>query len=256
MKLQTAILTAVLSVASCDQALFAADMPVKAKAAPKLFQVYPTDSGFYWGLGSYGEATKLSVAPAAGVTTSTFEAGGNLRAGGGYVYSMSANRKIAAEVWANLANTGANQAGVSVSNKVSATGRLLYIGDSSWISRLLPNLSMTDIFPGASPLPTNAPMCPSVVACNPLTLPYIGLEGRIARTDVAVAGISNRSTRGAYGFTAGFKTPLADGSVVDTWTSATSSSGAHLAGINNGIVARQGVTYMAGVTIEWGVSRN
>lgn len=247
-------LLSVMAVMVVSGAAIAADLP--ARKASVMLQTFPTDSGWYWGLGTYGEATKLSVVPTAGVTTSTFEAGGNLRAGGGYVYSLSANRKIAAELWANMANTGANVGAVSVSNKASVTVRALYLGDSSWLTRFLPNFNLTDVFPGVSPLPLNAPTCPPGIACNPLTLPYIGLEGNLARNDVAMGGVNERSTKGKYGLTAGFKTPMADGSVVDTWTSVMSSSGAHLAGINNGVVAHKGVTYMAGVTIAWGVTRN
>lgn len=244
---------AILASLALSGAAFGADMPTKAPKA--VFQPYPSTSGGYCGVGTYGEATKLNVAPPAGVTTSTFEAGGNLSAGCGYVWAISPTRKIAVEGYLNMANTGANQGGVSVSNKISGTQRLLYIGDSTMLTQWLPNLSLTDIFPAASPLPLT-PLCPVGQTCNPLTLPYIGAVLRESRNDLTMGAFNERAVKVTYGVTFGLQTPMADGSVVDTWTSATSSSGAHLAGLNNGIIAHEGVTYQAGMTLKFGITKN
>jgi len=232
----------------------AADMPVKA---PKLIQAYPSSSGWYWDVGAYGEATKLGITSPIAGPTSTFAAGGNLSIGGGYVYALSATRKIALEGSINYANTGAKQAGVDFSSKISGTQRLLYIGDSSMLTRWLPDLSLVDIFPAASPLPLNAPMCPIGQTCNPLTMPYIGAVLREAKNEINMAGLANSRVRITYGATFGLMTPLADGSAVDTWTSVTSSSGAHLSALGaGGIVAHEGVTYQAGMTYKFGVTKN
>lgn len=232
----------------------AADLPVKA--APKLFSTYPAGSGWYWDFGMYGEATKLGITSPVGPSTSTFAAGGNLTIGGGYVYALSATRKIAAEGSINYANTGANQSGVDFRSKVSGTQRLLYIGDSSMLTQWLPNLSLVDIFPTASPLPL-APLCPVGQSCNPLTMPYIGAVLREARNEITMGGVADTRLRVTYGATFGLMTPMADGSVIDTWTSATSSSGAHLSLLGpGGVIAHEGVTYQAGVTYKFGVTKN
>lgn len=231
----------------------AADLPVKA---PRLVQPYPAAGGWYWDVGMYGEATKLGITSPVGPSTSTFAAGGNLSLGGGYVYALSPTRKIAIEGSINYANTGANQNGVDFRSRISGTQRLLYIGDSSMLTQWLPNLSLVDIFPTASPLPLS-PLCAVGQPCNPLTMPYIGAVLREAKSEVAVGGLSNDRVRVTYGATFGLKTPMADGSMVDTWTSVTSSSGAHLSALGDGgIVAREGITYQAGMKYQFGVTKN
>lgn len=229
---------------------FAADMPVKT---PRLIQAYPSASGWYWDFGMYGEATKLGIVSPVGASTSTFAAGGNLSVGGGYVYALSATRKIAIEGSINYANTGVNQIGGDWKSRVSGTQRLLYIGDSSMLTQWLPNLSLVDIFPAATPLPLS-PLCPvGQPVCNPLTMPYIGAVVREAQSEFN----GDSRVRVTYGATFGLKTPLANGSMVDTWTSVTSSSGAHLSALGaGGIVAREGVTYQAGMKYQFGVTKN
>lgn len=251
MKFKSAFLAAALSVASCDQALFAADIPLKA---PRLAAPYPIDSsGAYWMIGAYGEATKIGIAAPTGAAASTFAAGGTLSAGGGYIYTFGPNRWIAVEGSVNYANTGANQIGVQIDNRISATQRLLYGGDTSMLTQWLPNLSTA--FPVLPPLPALG-VCPVGQTCNPLAHPYIGAVLHEAKNEVVMAGFKDRPIRLTYGATMGIVTKMTDGSAVDTWTSVTSSSGAHLNSGAIGLNVREGMTYRAGVTWKNGISRN
>lgn len=227
----------------------AADLP--AVKAPRL-ATYPSESGLYWTLGTYMEATKLDILAPSGASTSTFAAGGTLSAGGGYVFSFGPNRKIAIEGSINYANTGANQMGVGIDNRISGTQKVLYIGDMGMLTQWLPNLSL--VFPAAPQLPVVPGVCPPGQTCNPLSQTYIGAVLHEARNEITMAGFSDKPVRVTYGATVGVITPMTDGSALDTWMSATSTSGAHLAGTS--LIAREGMTYRAGVTWKNGISRN
>lgn len=228
---------------------FAADMPVKA--APKLVSAYPDASGLYWSVGTYGEATKLGVVAPVGPSTSTFAAGGNLSVGGGYVWSFGPLRSIAIEGTINYANTGANVVGVNANTRISGTQRILYLGDLSMFTQWLPNLSTA--FPVLPSLPANAPTCPIGTTCNPLSQPYIGAVLHEARNEFSMGAFNDKELRITYGAVLGLRTRLTDGSAVDTWTDITSSSGAHLMGTS--LIAKEGVTYRAGLTWHNGLSR-
>lgn len=233
---------------------FAADMPVKA--LPKFTTAYPyAGSGIYCGVGTHGEAQKIDVTSPLGTPASTFAAGGTLDVGCGYTYTLSPNRWVAFEGFISYANTGANQGLVDVSTKFSATQRAMYGGDMSMLTQWLPNLST--ILPVLPPLPA-ASICPAGQTCNPLSHPYVAAVLREARDEVTIGGLTEKKFRMTYGLGAGLITQMADGSAVDTWTDATSSSGAHLAGVGVGapVVAKTGVTYRAGVTYKFGISKN
>lgn len=225
----------------------AADLPVKALRLPA---APLSDSGFYWLLESHIDGTKVGVTSPTGTPASIFAAGGNVGLGGGYVWTFSPNRQIAVEGWADYQNTGANAGIATISTRLTGTQRVLYIGDSAMFTQWLPNLSLTSLFPASPQLPTSAVVCPVGPSCNPLSRPYIGLVVREARNEVMAGLSSNRAIRVTWGATAGFKTPMTDGSTVDTYASVTSSSGPHLTNITPGvpIVAREGVTFTAGVT--------
>lgn len=239
-----------LALASLTSA-FAADMPVKARQQAVPFSV--ETSGFYWQVGTYGEATKISVEAPVGTAASTFAAGGTVSAGGGYIKNFGPNRWVAFEGTINYANTGANQIGVQIDNKISATQRFLYGGDLSMLTQWLPNLST--VFPVLPALPSVA-ICPVGQTCNPLTHSYIGAVLHESKNEVVAGMISNKPVRLTYGATMGIITPLTDGSAVDTWTSVTSPSGAHLTTGGLGLNVREGMTYRAGITYKNGISKN
>lgn len=230
----------------------AADLPVKAP--PRFVAPPAATSGVYWIMGMGGEATKIGATPTLGLPASTFAAGGMMIGGFGWATPIGVNRAIAIEGVVNYANTGATQVGASFDNRLSGTQRLLYIGDQSMLTRFLPDLSLTSIFPAAPALPTGVAVCAVGQACNPLVLPYIGAVLHEARNDITMGGFGTKFVRVTYGATVGMKTPLTDGSVIDTFAEITSSSGAHLLGTN--LTAREGVTARVGVTWQNAISRN
>lgn len=240
------LFAAVLSVASCDQAMFAqaADMPVKA--APKFVTAYQYGgSGVYCFGGTHGESQKIDVVAPAGAPASVFAAGGSVDGGCGYTYTLSPTRWLAFEGFVSYANTGANQGGVTFATKVSGTQRLLYGGDLSMLTQWLPNLST--ILPVLPEIP--------VGSNNPLAHPYVAAVLRESNNEANILGVTDKKLRVTYGLGAGVITQLSNGSALDTWVDATSSSGAHLnQGV--GIVERAGVTYRAGASYKFGVSRN
>lgn len=239
----------IYALAAClclGTAASAADLPGKA---PRVADPYG-NSGWYWLLESHLNGTKVGVTAPSGTLASIFAAGGNVGLGGGYVWALAPNRQVAIEGWVDYANTGATAMGASLITKLSGTQRILYIGDSSMFTQWLPNLSLTSLFPGPV-LPTSATVCPNPPSCNPLSRPYLGLVVREAQNELAMGLLSDKAIRVTWGVTTGFKTRMTDGSDVDAYAAVTSSSGPHLlGGITPGsaIVARDGVTFSAGIT--------
>lgn len=223
---------------------FAADMPVKA--LPKFISAYQYGgSGVYCFGGTHGESQKVDVVNPTGTPASIFAAGGAIDGGCGYTYTLSATRWVAFEGFISYANTGSDLAGVSTTTRFSGTQRAMYGGDLSMLTQWLPNLST--ILPVLPEIPNGA--------ANPLAHPYVAAVLRESNNETNILGLDEKKFRVTYGLGTGIITQLSNGSALDTWMDATSSSGVRLnQGI--GVVARTGVTYRAGMSYKFGVSRN
>lgn len=224
-------------------AVSASDLPLKAPKQ-QFIGAYPYGaSGWYVDVGTFGEATKITVSAPAAVGTSGFAAGGSVTIGGGYAYTLSANRWLAVEGSLNYADTSAEQAGVAIANRISGTQRLMYGGSMDMLTQWFPSLAnLSTVLPVLPPLPAGA--------SNPLSHPYIAAVIHESRNQVSMGLLSDRAVRLTYGGGMGVITQLSNGSALDTWVEATSSSGVHLLGP---VTESTGVTYRAGATMKWGV---
>lgn len=241
---------AILAALCLPGAAFAADLPLKAPVTPKWIGAYPYDgTGFYLGLGTFGEAQKVTVNTPAVINAGTFAAGASVSGVAGYAYTLSPSRWLAVEVAVNYANTGANPScgGVacSLNTRLSATQRLKYGGDMTMLTQWLPGLSSIPVAP-LQPMPPGA--------VNPLSHPYAMLVAHEFRDEATMGLITDNKTRLTWGGGVGILTQLTNGSVIDTWGEATSSSGAHLMSAN--ITERSGMQYRVGVTMLYGVTKN
>lgn len=131
----------------------AADMPTKAPK-PSVLQTY-AGSGFYFGIGTFGEVDRTKITGPAGQAFSADIAGGALSGTVGYMWGNGTSWRavdVSAE-WFNIggSNVQGNLVPASVNTQWGFTERFLLGGPLASVLNLLPNLST--IFP-ALPTPT------------------------------------------------------------------------------------------------------
>jgi len=145
---------AALALASSAQA---ADIPKKAPLPPTRVLTSYAGSGFYFGLGTFGEVDRANVTGTAGQAMSADIAGGALSGTIGYMWGDGTTWKavdVSAE-WFNIggSNVQGNLIPASVNSQFGFTERFLIGGPLASVLNLLPNLST--VFP-VLPQPTVA----------------------------------------------------------------------------------------------------
>lgn len=224
-------------------AALAADMPVKAPLRAPLL-AYPYEgSGFYFGLGTFGEAqsTQVNVPVIAGPKGYAAGAGGSVI--GGYQRTFGASTWIAAEVGFNYANTGINSAcgalfTCSIDTRLSATQKIKLGGPLSAILDFLPSLSTA--FPVLPPVPAGT---------NNTAHPYVMLVAHESREEVVIAGLGAKKMLFRAGAGAGLLTQLKAGMVLDTWAEVTFRAGT--VAVAPGVSADAGGQARAGMSVLW-----
>lgn len=243
MKFNTAILTAVLSVASCDQALFAADMPVKAPRATVQAPLFYGGSGAYCGAGTGGEATKVSSAG----TVATYEAGALLNLNCGYTFAVGADRWAAVQANYAYSNVDAKSlcgvgSNCAVDSKQSLDLKAMYGARLSVLSGIFSNAASG--FGALPPVP--------VGAINTTMHPYISAGVRLTQDSTTIDGIvaeKKNRVRGILGVGAMYQTN--SNTTINTFADWTFGSGRFL--LQPGAEIKVGSTFRFGVVVNYGV---
>lgn len=134
----------------------AADLSVAKAPKQRVLWTY-AGSGTYFGLGTYGEAQRATIAGLNGSGVDAYAAGGAVALVGGYMWGDGTTWK-AIEVSAHWSNTSAGSTAPAVPSEVSSrvgfTERFLLGGPLASMLTMLPNLST--VFPTLPVLPAGA----------------------------------------------------------------------------------------------------
>lgn len=196
---------------------YAADMPVKARVAQP-FIGYPYDgSGFYYGIGTFGEAQQVQVSTPTIVGTRTYAAGAGVSLIGGWQWTLGPTKWVALEGTFNYANTGANcNVGTcSVNARYSASQKIKFGGPIAAMLAYIPDLSTA--FPVLPPVPAGA--------TNPLTHPYAMAVLHESQDEIAMLTTGRKAIKVRGGVGLGLLTQVKDGMVIDTWAEYTFRTG-------------------------------
>lgn len=219
----------------------AADLPVKAKPSP--FLTYPYDgSGFYWGLGTFGEAQNVKVATPLPGTSNNYAAGAGATAILGYQRALGTSSWVAVELDASYATTGINSAcagACSIAANFSAGQKVKLGGPITALLSYLPNLSTE--FPVLPPTPTGPG--------NPSMHSYVMLVAHESQEDVGVPGATAKKFVTRLGFGAGILTQIKAGMVIDYWAEYTYRADAFV--VAPGTTAIPGGQGRAGMSLLW-----
>lgn len=213
-------LTALAAVFAASAAQ-AADMPLKAPLRAPLVGYPYEGSGFYYGIGTFGEAQPVKVDTPAAVGTKTYAAGAGVSAVAGWQWTIGSAKWVALEGSLNYANTGADPScgpsqGCPLNTRLSASQKVKFGGPIGSMLALLPDLSTS--FPVLPPIP--------VGATNPTAHPYIMLVLHESRDELNTLTGQARKFKVRGGFGAGILTQVKDGMVLDTWAEYTLRNGA------------------------------
>lgn len=221
----------------------AADMPVKAPAKASPFLTYPYDgSGFYWGIGTFGEAQNVKVATPLPGAANNYAAGAGASGIVGYQRALGASSWAAIELDVSYASTGVNSACAGaclITANLSAGQKIKVGGPLTALLSYLPNLS------------TDFPVLPSVVTGpgNPAMHSYLMLVAHESQEDVGVPGASAKKFVTRVGFGAGILTQLKVGVVLDSWAEFTYRADSFV--VTPGVTAIPGGQGRAGMSLLW-----
>lgn len=238
------LLTLTVGLACGFAAASAADLPVQMRAAPVPFAYPYNGSGFYLGLGTFGEAQSTQVnvlAPG----TKGYAAGGGGSLIAGYQRTFGGGSTwLAVEAAASYANTGVDSScalalACSINARFSASQKVKLGGPLTSLLSFLPDLA-TD-FPAL-------PMIPGGVG-NPTTHNYIMAVAHETREEVVTPIGSGKKTAVRAGFGAGILTQLKAGMVLDTWAEVTFPAGRF--DVVPGATANAGGQARAGMSVLW-----
>lgn len=236
-------LIAALALFVIPASAIAADLPLKAaRVAPAVG--YPYDgSGFYYGLGTFGEAEKLNVNT--GIAgTNTYAAGAALSVVLGYQWTISPNKWVSLEGSLNYANTGSDQICAvgqicNINSRLSGSQKLKLGGPVGSMLSFLPDLST--VFPAL-------PVTLAPGQTNPLSHPYVMLVLHEGQDQIDLSGVGSKRVHVSGGFGAGILTQLNQGMVLDTWAEYTIKNG-NTTVIGNGMAAGTGNAARMGVSV-------
>lgn len=217
----------------------AADLPVKV-AKPLSPFAYPYEgSGFYYGIGTFGEAQSVQVNTPVVVGTRGYAAGAGGSLIGGYQRTFGGSAWVAAEVAVSYATTGVGcaVAGCKVDANFSATQKIKLGGPIAAMLAFLPDLSTS--------FPTLPDVPPGVG--NPTTHPYVMLVAHESREDFTVVTGGGKKVAVRAGFGAGILTQLKAGMVLDTWAEVTFNAGS--LAVAPGTTANAGGQARAGMSV-------
>lgn len=219
----------------------AADLPV-LKAVPRA-PIFYGGSGFYCGMGTGGEATKVAATGRA----ATYEAGGLVNGNCGYTMALSSERWAAIQVNYARANTDASATCMvgttcAVDTTQSADIKVMYGAPLSALSAVFSNAAAG--FPALPPIP--------VGAINTTMHPYIAAGARVTQERANLGGvIDERRTkvRGLLGVGAIYQTNT--NTTVNTFADWTFGAGKFL--LVPGSEITVGSTVRVGVIVNYGV---
>lgn len=220
----------------------AADLP--PLKAPIRAPIFYGGSGFYYGIGTGGEATKVAATGQA----ATYEAGGLLNANAGYAMAIGADRFLAFQVNYSRANTDGQPncigavVNCTVDAKQSGDFKVMYGAPISALSAIFSNA--TAGFPALPPIP--------VGAINSTMHPYITAGVRITQDHVLLANLVDEKrtkVKGLLGVGAIYQTNT--NTTVNTFADWTFGSGAFL--LQPGTEIKVGSTFRFGVMLNYGV---
>lgn len=219
----------------------AADMPLKAPFIQRA-PIFYGGSGFYAGIGTGGEATKIAATGA----VATYEAGALLNMNAGYVMSVGDDRFLAFQVNYARSNTDANPCVVAVDCKVdhrqSGDFKVMYGAPLSVLSGIFSNAAAG--FPALPGIP--------VGAINNTMHPYISVGAWVTQDRVNLAGLVDEhktKIRGLLGVGAIYQTNT--NTTVNTFADWTWGSGKFL--LQQGAEIDVGSTFRFGVVVNYGV---
>lgn len=226
---------------------YAADLPVKALIRQPILFTY-VGSGFYMGLGTWGEVDKAKiVSPLNLQAVNGYAAGGSINGTAGYMWGNGTTwTAIEASIsYQNIGITDNN--GSSVGSRFGFTERALFGGPITSVLSLLPNLS------------TVFPVLPTPIAST-TTHPYV--FAAVHQDDVSAEfGLTNAKVwrvRGGLGV--GLKqqlgstspNPAASGVTADIWAEYLMDGASIVIGAPVGVAkANQGSGARVGMTLEY-----
>lgn len=238
----TSIIVAFAALAS---PAIAADMPLKAPLR-QLAPIFYGGSGFYWGFGTGGEATKVA-APGA---VATYEAGGLLNANAGYTFALTNERWAAIQINYARSNTDASAAAAAVclpgavcaiETKQSADIKVMYGAPLSVLSSIFSNAETG--FGALPPIPPGA--------INNTMHPYIAAGVRFTQDHALINGMDQKriKPRGLLGVGAMYQTNTA--TTINTFVDWTFGQGRFL--LVPGQQIEVGQTFRFGVVANYAV---
>ncbi len=193
--------------ALCSTSAFAADIPVKA--VPKLSIAYPTNQGFYFGIGTMGGGGSVGLTSSIPGVNSNSVITNDISVSGilGYAWNVPGSQLfVAAEGWFGWTNFNGSAPGFSFTGPATFTQRVMIGAPLSDIAALFPTWNLT--------IPP-FPVLPNGQAATNIK-PYVA--GHFVEEDatIDILGVgSNKDWRFKPGISIGMLGQLTSGSVVD-----------------------------------------